>query len=73
MQESRKNMRKGYLEDIIRSVPCGDMLQKPLDGVNVDSYRSKVAQINRKDGYQHYSISESKSLKIFCIKNNGDK
>lgn len=66
-------MRKGYLEDIIRSVPCGDMMQKPLDEVNVDSYRSKVAQINRKDGYQHYSISESKSLNIFCIKNNGDK
>lgn len=67
-----KIMRKGYLEDIIRSVKHGKMLQMQLSGVNEKSYRSKVAQINRKDGYKHYSIAINSAADVFFIKNNGD-
>lgn len=66
-------MQKSYLEQIIRSVKAGETMQRTLDGVNVSSYRAKVAQINRKDGFQHYSIIEKKSLNIFGIRNNASK
>lgn len=64
-------MARGFLEDIIRSVREGDIYQKPLADVNEKSYRAKVSQLNRKDGYQHYSIAVSRSMGMFFIKNNG--
>lgn len=65
-------MGKGYLEDIIRSVRPGKMLQMQLSGVNEKSYRAKVSQINRKDGFKHYSIAVNSAVDVFFIKNNGD-
>lgn len=66
-------MRKGYLEDVIRDVRYGDAYQCHLGDVNEKSYRAKVSQINKKDGYKHYSVAVNKALGIFCIINNGDK
>lgn len=65
-------MKNGYLEDIIRSVKSGKLLQMQLSGVNEKSYRSKVAQINKRDGYKHYSIAINSAADVFFIKNNGD-
>ena len=65
-------MKKGYLEDIIRSVRPGKLLQMQLSGVNEKSYRAKVSQINRRDGYKHYSIAINSAADVFFIKNNGD-
>lgn len=66
-------MKKGYLENIIRDVKSGDTYQCHLDDVNENSFRAKVSQINRIDGYKHYSVAVNKALKLFCIINNGDR
>lgn len=67
------SMAKGYMENVIRGVPDGDMHQMSLSDVNEASYRAKVSQLNRKDGYKHYSVFASRTMNVMCIKNNGDK
>lgn len=76
--KSEKNFQKvklfrknAFLEERIRGVREGDCLQMPLSQVNEKSYRSKVAQLNKADGYQHYSIAVSESMNILGVINNG--
>ena len=59
------------MEKEIRSVK--DKKTYPLDGVNVSSWRSKVSQLNKEDGYVHYSVAVNTALGIFGIINNGGK
>ena len=65
--------KNGFMENLIRSVPSGKKTTMELDGVNVASWRAKVAQINQADGYTHYSVAVSSPMNIFGIINNGDK
>lgn len=63
----------GLMEKFIRGVPNNGKKTMPLDGEIVASWRAKVSQINKADGYTHYSVAVSAPLNILGIVNNGDR
>lgn len=60
-------------EVFIRGIPSKSKKTMPLEGENVASWRTLVGQINKADGYTHYSVAISTPLNVLGIINNGDR
>lgn len=65
--------KAGQMEAVIRSVGEGETMTFSLANANAASWRAKVAYLNQKDGYRHYSVALNSALGIIGIVNNGDK
>lgn len=61
------------MEKIIRGIPRGGRVTFPLTAQNVASWRARVSQINKVDGYTHYSVAVSTPLNILGVINNDDR
>ena len=53
--------------DIIRSVKDGTKLVFPLDKVTYRAFTQRICEVNKADGWRHYSASKSKLCNTFTI------
>ena len=51
-----KRNRKGTIKDLLRSIPKGDKREWKLTDVNVNSFRTKVGEMNVEAGYSKYGM-----------------
>lgn len=54
-------------KDIIRGVKDGEMLTLPLDKVSYRAFVQRCFEVNKEDGWRHYSISKSKLCNTLTI------
>lgn len=62
MQQKEKTKK-----EIMQSVPDGGTLTLPLAGENLNAWRVRAAEINRDEGYEHYSITANSRLNQLTI------
>lgn len=52
----KRHNAKGTIKDQLRSISPGDKREWPLADVNVNSFRTKVGEMNVEAGYSKYGI-----------------
>lgn len=60
-------MKERSKPEIIRSVADGDRLELVLSECNEMAFRSRVAELNRQDGWQHYRIATNTAMDTLMI------
>jgi len=60
-------MKKKSKKDIMRSIPDGGMLTLPLSEECFRAWYVRACEENKKDGYQHYSITRNSKMNTLTI------
>lgn len=66
-----KRNRRETLADQIRSIPPGDKREWSLSEVNVNSYRTKIGELNSEAGYGKYGVKTYPDYGTMVITNYG--
>ena len=67
---SERTDKNGYVDSVLSTLRSGENRQFPIDGINVQSWRSIVSRRNKAIGYKKYSVTVNRPLGFIAVMNN---